>query len=267
MFTLISILFIGLGVACIAGYFLSFKVPAHCALISRRAKQGRYLAGWNFGLKPSDEFLVSLQKQTRNFPTQRNSIELQTPDDGVLGINVSVTYSPDDSEGNALLTYKTTTHLETALEARVQSALNSWIKRKPLPGTLKRALTMKDDAEEFIRAKLTSTPSNALVIQDEPTIYYQAGYPVNDLGIRIYEVHITDMQGLKNGTGKADWGDGEEATFNAQNIFKQFHDHADNLSNLRKMKEALLERYPEEIDDIEDIYDQVRISMKENRDR
>jgi hypothetical protein len=269
MSILISLLFLGLGIACFAAYFFSFKVPPHHVLISRRAQQGRYLAGWNFGLKPSDEFLVPLQKQTLTLPTNNNLIQLQTPDDGVLGVAVSITYSPDDSDGNALLTYKTSKDLQRVLEARVQSALSSWIKRKPLPGTLKRALTMKDDAEEFVRAKITSIPSSAsaLAIRDEPTLYYQTGYPVNDLGVRIHEVHITSMQGLKNGTGSADWGDGEDATFNAQYIFKQFHAHADSLSNLRKLKEALLARYPDESDDIEDIYDQVRISMKENRDR
>jgi hypothetical protein len=268
MYLLISLFFIGLGMACLVVYFFAFKVPPHHALISRRASQGRYLAGWNLGLTPNSEFLVHLQKRTLTLPTQSNDfISLETPDDGVLDVKVSVTYSPDESDGNALSTFKSSTNLETALEARVRSALHSWIKRKPLPGTLKRALTMKDDAEEFVRAKITSTPSTALVVRDEPTLYYQAGYPVNDLGIRVYEVHITDMQCLENGTGKADWGDGEDATFNAQHIFKQFHAHADSLSNLRKLKEALLERYPEESDDIEDIYDQVRISMKENRDR
>lgn len=269
MAILISLMFVGAGLACLLAHFLTFKVPPHHALISRRANQGRYLAGWNFGLKPSDEFLVPLQKHTLTLPTGNNSIQLQTPDDGVLGVTVSITYSPDDSDGSALLTYKTSTDLQKVLEARVQSALSSWIKRKPLPGTLKRSLTMKDDAEEFVRAKITSIPSSAsaLAIRDEPTLYYQTGYPVNDLGIRIHEVHITSMHGLKNGTGNADWGEGEDATFNAQYIFKQFHAHADSLSNLRKLKEALLERYPDESDDIEDIYDQVRISMKENRDR
>jgi hypothetical protein len=73
---------------------------------------------------------------------------------------------------------------------------------------------------------------------------------------------------LERGTGKPDWGDGDHTTvFDAPAIFKQFHAHADSLSNLRKLKEALIERFPDEIDDIEDIYDQFRISMKENRDR
>jgi hypothetical protein len=245
-------------------------VPEGHALISKKSKQGRFTAdGWNFSLSlPAADNLVRLQKNTLNLPRNDKFIELETPDDGCVGVKVSITYSPDDSNGNALLTYKSTMDLDKAIAARVQSALNNWIKGKPLPGTARRALTMKDEAENFVRAKITSVPtSEALAVHNDPSLYYQGGYPVNDLGVRVYEVHVTEMQNLERGTGKPDWGDGDEMTFNAQNIFKQFHAHADNLSNLRKLKEALLERYPDEQGDIEDIYDQVRISMKENRDR
>jgi hypothetical protein len=255
---------------CDCRLFFVFKVPEGHALISKKSKQGRFTAdGWNFSLSlPAADNLVRLQKNTLNLPRNDKFIELETPDDGCVGVKVSITYSPDDSNGNALLTYKSTMDLDKAIAARVQSALNNWIKGKPLPGTARRALTMKDEAENFVRAKITSVPtSEALAVHNDPSLYYQGGYPVNDLGVRVYEVHVTEMQNLERGTGKPDWGDGDEMTFNAQNIFKQFHAHADNLSNLRKLKEALLERYPDEQGDIEDIYDQVRISMKENRDR
>jgi hypothetical protein len=184
-----------------------------------------------------------------------------------LGVAVTVTYTLNLDNDSALKYFQSTTGLEKNIEHRVLAALNSWIQQKPLPGTLNRALSMQREAESYILGKLTGTTSNALVVHNDPTLYLDSGYPVNDLGIRIHEVNIVSTRPIKNGTGKADWGEGDTATFNAQHILKQFHAHADSLNNLRKLKEALLERYPDESDDIEDIYDQVRISMKENRDR
>lgn len=266
-FFIASPLLILVGIGVIVAYGFFYRVPEGHALINKRAEQGRLTDGWHLSLLlPSTDNLISLEKKTLNVPYD-NFIKLETPDDGCVGVKVSISYSPDASNGNALLIYKSAKDLDKALAARVQSALNTWIKGKPLPGTAKRALTMKDEAENFVRAKITSVPtSEAIAIHNDPALYYQGGYPVNDLGVRVHEVHVTHMQSLEHGTGKPDWGDGDETIFNAQAIFKQFHGSADNLSNLRKLKEALLERYPDEANDIEDMYDQVRISMKENRD-
>lgn len=262
---ILAIALVVTGLVFVALSYLLFKVPDGYALVNRKADRGRNMPGeWMLYLhSPGD--MVPLKKETRELPKQGNFIQLQTPDDGLIGLKVSLTYSPDRDSGEALKKYYAAIlEVDKVLEARINSALSSWIKSKPLPGTLKRALTMKDEAETYIRAKLTSlAPSEALVVHNDPTIYYDFGYSVTDLGVRIHEVHITEMQALKSGTGKADWGDGDEVAFNAEKIFSQFKGQAGNLSNLRKLKEALIERYGEEADDIEDIYDQVRLSMKE----
>lgn len=262
---LLSIGLVVTGLVFVALSYVAFKVPDGYALVSRKADDGRHRAGkWTFYLNSPGE-LVPLRKQTRNLPEKADYIKLQTPDDGLLGLKVSLTYSPDDRSGEALQKYYgAISELDRVLEARINSALSSWVKGKPLPGTLKRALTMKDEAETYIRAKLTSlAPTEALVVHSDPTIYYDGGYAISDLGVRIHEVHITEMQALGRGTGKADWGDGDETAFNAEKVFNQFKGQAGNLSNLRRLKEALIERYGEEAEDIEDIYDQVRLSMKE----
>jgi hypothetical protein len=180
-----------------------------------------------------------------------------------LGAQVTFTYQPNDATAQTLLTYYRTKNIENVLTSRIHSALISWVWQKPLPATSRRAVASKAEAERAIIAKLTSLPVDALV----PFADVEAlnRYSISDLGISVRDVHLIKFWEIKQGTGKANWGDGEEASFNAQNIFKQFQAHADNLSSLRKLKEALIERYGEEADDIEDIYDQVRISMKENR--
>lgn len=253
------------GIPMLISYYSTFKVPAGHALI--QSGKGVLLEGWHFGFAPSDPILVAVGRRIVEIPPGDKLIELDTPDDGILGVAITVSYTPDLENHSALKYFQDTAGLDKNIEHRVLAALSSWVQQKPLPGTLKRALSMQREAESYILGKLTGTTSNALIVHNDPTIYLDRGYPANDLGIRIHEVNVVSMRPIKNGTGKADWGEGDDATFNAQNIFKQFHAHADSLSNLRKLKEALLERYPDESDDIEDIYDQVRISMKENRDR
>lgn len=267
IFVILSFILMPAGAILVALSYFLYKVPDGHALIKKRAKDGRLIGGqWTIFLTQPGH-LVPLTKETLSFPTKTQHVELLTPDEGILGIKVSVTYSPDSNSGSALNTYAVAlTDLPKLLEARTQSALNSWVKSKPLPGTLKRAVTMKDEAENFVRAKLTSISSaDGLIIHNDPMLYYHGGYPVSDLGVCIHEVHITEMQALKRGTGKADWGDGDEMAFNAEKVFNQFKGQAGNLSNLRKLKEALIEKYQDEAEDIEDIYDQVRLSMKEGQ--
>lgn len=264
---LLAVALVVAGLVFIVLSYVLFKVPEGYALVNRKADHGRNLPGdWMLYLHTPGA-MVPLKKETRELPKGEQFIRLQTPDDGLIGLKVSLTYSPDRASGEALQKYNAAIlEVDKVLEARINSALSSWVKGKPLPGTLKRALTMKDEAETFIRAKLTSlAPTEALVVHGDPTIYYDGGYAISDLGVRLNEVHITEMQALKNGTGKADWGDGEEVGFNAEKIFNQFKGQAGNLSNLRKLKEALIEQYrgegEEVLLDIEDIYDRVRLSM------
>lgn len=264
---LLAVVLVTGGIVLIVLSYLMFKVPDGYALVSKKGDNGRLLSGeWTWYVHQPGN-LVPIKKETKELPQGGEYIQLQTPDDGLLGLKVSLTYSPDKSNGEALEKfYGAIQEVAKVLEARVHSALNSWVKAKPLPGTVKRALSMKEEAETFIRAKITSlAPTDALVVHNDPTIYYDGGYSVSDLGVRIHEVHITEMQALKIGTGKADWGDGDEMTFNAEKIFNQFKGQADNLSNLRKRKEELIEQYADEAEDIEDIYDQVRLSMKEGQ--
>jgi hypothetical protein len=104
-------------------------------------------------------------------------------------------------------------------------------------------------------------------VDDDLSLALFTGFAIPDIGVRIHDLNIVKWTALESGTGKPDWGDGEHTLFDTQAILKQFHLHTDSLSNLRRLKEALCDKYPEEIDDIEDIYDQVRISMKEHQDR
>jgi hypothetical protein len=247
-------------------YFNTYKLKPGYALIKDQSSKGVITeTSWSWG-RPNDSDILSIDRKTESFPNA-GFIELHTPDDGVLGVKISVSYCPDFLTAESLYIFKQTVNLKDQIQNRIRSSLNSWIRQKPLPGTVRRALSMQKEMEDFIMANVTSTPREAaLILHADPMSLRRDGYAVYDLGIKLLEINVIDMQPLQPGTGKPDWGDGEPDKFNAQAIFKQFHASTDNLSNLRKLKEALIERYPDETDDIEDIYDQVRISMKENRE-
>jgi hypothetical protein len=260
-----SLIVLALSALPIITYFSLFKLKPGHALIEHSDSEVKPENEWIF-LRPNNEDIVLLGRRTESYPVH-GFIELHTPDDGILGVKVAVTYCPDDTTGTSLYTFKQVANPRDQIQNRIKSSLNSWIRQKPLPGTLKRALAMQTEMENLISESFTSAPSEALVIREDSLIRRrQTGDPVKDLGILLFEIHITDMQPLERGTGKPDWGDGDQTTFNAQEIFRQFYASADNLSNLRLLKEALRELYPEEAADIDDIYDQVRISMKENRE-
>jgi len=260
----IGLIVLLIGLICLFLYYGTYKVSSGYALVTRDGKAE--LDGWHFGLPPRSSRTIQHARKNLDIPGGDRLIELETPDNGVIGAFVAISYSPNLDNPTSLTKFDDTTSISTAVTNRVRGALSSWSMGKPVPGTVKRALAMQSDAEIYLIGKLTGT-SNQLVLHDDPTLYFDSGFPVGDLGIRIHEINITKWTPLRSGSGKADWGDGDHVGFDAQAIFKQFHAHTDSLSNLRKLKEALLEKYPEEIDDIEDIYDQVRISMKENRDR
>jgi hypothetical protein len=247
-------------------YFNTYKLKPGYALIKDQSSKGVITeTSWSWG-RPNDSDILSIDRKTESFPNA-GFIELHTPDDGVLGVKISVSYCPDFLTAESLYIFKQTVNLKDQIQNRIRSSLNSWIRQKPLPGTVRRALSMQKEMEDFIMANVTSTPREAaLILHADPMSLRRDGYAVYDLGIKLLEINVIDMQPLQPGTGKPDWGDGEPDKFNAQAIFKQFHASTDNLSNLRKLKETLVERYPDETDDIEDIYDQVRISMKENRE-
>lgn len=249
-----------IGLLLLLAHYCYYQVPAGYALLD---KNGRVeLEGPYFGFPPNSPKIISTSRRLVEVP----NMDLETPDDGLLGASMTVSYSHDLDNAARLTKFESAEALDRAIQNRVRGALNSWAMGKPLPGTVKRAAAMQKDAEIFLLGQLSGT-SQYLVPIDDSSLFLGEGMIVNDFGIRIHEINTVSWRPLADGTGKPDWGDGDHVRFDTQAIFKQFYAHTDSLSNLRKLKEALCERYPDEIEDIEDIYDQVRISMKENRDR
>ena len=259
----ISFLPLIFGAGSLLAYYFFYRVPQGHALVGKDSALAQ--DGWQFSFHRPTSLLVPLSKTTVEIPDDRGGLmELNTPDSGVLGFSLTVTYSCDPRNPAPLMRLNQFEDLERTVRNRTRSAVEQWIRQKPLPGTLKRAMAMKLEAENFVRARLTNVnTADALVIHADPSDYLDDGYPVFDLGIRIHEVHIVSAKPLKNGTGVADWGDGEEMTFNAERVFNQMKGQAGNLSELRKLKEELMEKYQDEADDIDDLYDQIKISMKE----
>jgi len=249
-----------IGIAMVIAYYSYYRVMPGYALVDGNGRvepEGRY-----FGIPPSSPKVISTVRRVVEIP----GMELETPDDGVLGASITVSYSPDLGNPTALKQFENPQALDMAIKNRIKGALNSWSMGKPSPGTLKRAVAAQRDAETFLLSQLSGA-SQYLVPLDDPSLYLGDGLPASHFGIRIHEVNIISWRPLTDGTGKPDWGDGDHVRFDADAIFKQFHAHTDSLSSLRKLKDALREKYPDEVEDIDDIYDQVRISMKENRDR
>jgi|GEM_PF-6468298 len=265
---MISFLLIGSGLTFIGLYFFVFRVEAETVALTKFKPNG-YQAGWNFGLLPSGTKYINSKRQELIVPIKSEGglMRLRAPDAGIVGVCLTLIWSHDHNNANAYKNVQAVEETNSILQSRIQAALNYWIQGKPLPGTAKRALTSLSHAEQTIREKLTGVNPEALANRNEEYLGPDFMSSVRDLAIVIHEINITKMELMERGTDKPDWGDGDHIGFDAQAIFKQFHGHTDNLSNLRKLKDALMEKYPEEVDDIEDIYDQVRISMKETRDR
>jgi hypothetical protein len=253
-----------LGLPMLITHYSFFKVsPGYTAI----TKSGKLLTeGLHFGIKPTAT-VVANERRTVQIPQDDTLIELETPDDGILGVAVTLSYSPDFENHLALRHFQDVPQLELLIANRIRSALNTWIKQKPLPGTLKRALSMPDEAEKFIIGKLTAaTTAAALVLHDDTTPYLDTGYRIGDLGICLHEVHITEMQSLKRGTGKPDWGD-DDLVFDAEKVRIKLRGKVSNISDLRKEKKALIAEFPEEEDYIETLYEDELIKSKEHRDR
>jgi hypothetical protein len=270
MFIVLSLAFIGLGIACIVSYFLKFKVPTGYVLIKEinPAQLPRVLTeGWHSGVKPPNENLILVERKAIAIPPRSDDfIELRTPDDGILGIQVNITYGPDIKNRQIIKNYTLRQNIEKSLESRVRSALNSWIQQKPSPGTLKRAIVRKEEAEEFLKARLTNSNGNALAVIDSSSLYGLGIGSVNELGISIDELHITDMQELEKGTGKPNWGD-DDLIFDADKVRFRLKQKVSSVSELRKEKKALLEEFPDEEDYIETLYEEELIQSKEHRDQ
>lgn len=249
-----------IGVAALGAYYLSYRVHTGYALVGRDGKLKT--EGFYIGLPPSAAKDIRIEKRIIDIP----GLEIETPDDGVLGASITVTYSPNLDDPRSLAYFPNFDKEKPLIISRVQAALTSWAMEKPAPGTLKRAMAMQKEAQSYMRGKLAGSITPATV-DDDLSLALYTGFPMPDIGVMIHDVNIVRWTALKPGTGKPDWGDGDHTVFDTQAILKQFELHAGSLSELRAVKAKLLERYKEEAEDIEDIYDQVRISMKEHQER
>lgn len=250
-----------LGSLVILGYLFVFKVKPGYALISKDEviKEER----WSFG-RPKQEDVIAIRRTTLSF----KAFQLRTPDEGALELEISVTYCPDDSSGLSLSIFRQVDSIRQQIEDRIKVASNDWIRQKPFPGTVRRALSMQREMQRFLFANLTEvSPNQALLVRESPEIHRQFGLPIDDLGVRLLDISVVEMRPVQYGTDKPDWGDLDVSAYNAQAVFEQLYAHAQNLSNLRALHDVLKKQFPEEQQDIEDIYDSIRISMKENRDR
>ncbi len=256
----ISILLLITGLLMFGAYHSFYEVPRGYVMVYGRDRTDT--EGWHLGLLPSSQSLVSTERRL----VEVSGIEVETPDEGILKASVTVSYTPEFTNVQAQQHFQNSESLNKVVGHRVRSGLNKWIMGKPLPGTLKKALTMQDQAEQYLRDRVVGT-STELALLDDPALYLGTGIPVSDLGIRVYEVNLITWQPIADGTGKPDWGDGDHVYFDAALIRKQLHAQAENLNKLRELKNSLMEAYPEEADGIEDMYDQERMSIKETRER
>lgn len=258
---------ISVGVALMALSRIRFAVPLRHVAISNTNPQKRYLPGWQWGLSPSDCTVISLDPKTIKIPspsssTESDHIEIGTPDDGVLGVKVTLVYQPNDSTSHSLVTFQKSTNFEDILTSRIHSALVSWAWQKPLPATSRRAVASKADAEQAIASKLTLFPTETLIALGDT----ENRYAVSDLGIIIRDVHIVDFWEIKKGTGKPNWGD-DDIAFDAAKVRQRLKQKVSSVSDLRKEREALVAEFPDEAEYIENLYDEERIRSMEHRDR
>jgi hypothetical protein len=256
----VGIFLLLIGIPPLLLYYFSYKVYSGHALLIRNGKVKT--EGFYFGLPPTSTRDIRLEKRM----IEILNLHISTPDDGVLGASITVTYSPNIHSPRSLANFPDYDREKPLIESRVQAALTGWAMEKPLPGTLKRAMAMQKEAEAYIRGKLSGSITPTTLDEDLSLARF-SGFTIPDIGVRVHDVNIIKWTALEPGSGKPDWGDGDHTVFDTKAILKQFELHAGSLSELRAVKAKLLERYKEEAEDIEDIYDQVRISMKEHQER
>lgn len=257
----IGIVFLLVGVPMLVARYSFYKIGSGQVLVDNHGKIET--EGWYFGLPLASPTVISTAPVILEIPDNNKVLELDTPDGGLLGAAVSLSYGPDLKNPHGLRNFQNKSAINKALIHRVMGALHAWTMQKPFPGTLKRALSMQKEAERYLFAKLIGAESESKIPPE-----FGQGTPIRDLGIRIYEINALAWRPLEIGSGKPDWGDGDHIAFDAQVIFKQFQAHTDNLSELLKLKEALKDSYPEEIwEAIDDIYNSFSIDMKEHKDR
>jgi hypothetical protein len=253
-----------IGIGFLIASKIRFAVPIGYVGISLIKPQKTYREGWYWGLPPRDCSLVRIDTKTINIPlSDEDNFEIETPDNGVLNARVMVIYSPDDSTSERLIAFSGSSNLDDVLSSRVRSALKSWAWQKPFPGTARRAVANKADAEKAIVSKLTGVSMDTLVLFADTESLNR--YSILDLGIVIREVHLVDFREIKRGSNKPDWGD-DDLLFDAEKVRMRLRQKVSSLSDLREEKARLIVEFPTEEDSIEDLYDEERIRSMEHRD-
>jgi hypothetical protein len=254
-----------IGAGLLAVYKLCFVIPEGFVAIVP-SKKRKYTEGRHWGIPPKNVTLISLVSKPLAIPKDPMEwIQIETPDDGVLGAKVVISYAPNEVDARSLINFSNSSDLEMALDSRVRSALTDWMWQRPKPGTLKRAMASKLDAEQAVMSKLAFLHTDTLALFGG--IAHDHHYASDDLGVIVREVHLVDMSDLKKGTGKPSWGDDDELLFNAEKVRMRFRQTVNNVSDLRLEKAKLIEDFPEEEAYIENLYDEERIRSMEHHDR
>jgi hypothetical protein len=115
-----------------------------------------------------------------------------------------------------------------------------------------------------VRAKLLSTPQDMMaIVHIDPSYALMRGVPVDELGVKVQEVNITQMRPLEYGTGIADYG--EEATSPTEILMMDLLSKTQDLAHLRELRDILIAQHPDEEEAIEDLYDDARMRLKDYR--
>jgi hypothetical protein len=250
-----------MGIFCIVCGLFLYKIPVGCMQIQGNSRR----VGWQFGYLSG---FIGDPKQindTVNFSTKvydTGELQIPTPDDGILGVTASVVYTPDSRN---IFVFANHTNVEKVLQDRVRREVHNWVNQQGVIGTLKKALIKQDSCEETVRAKLLSMPADIMAIAHVDTSYaLTKGTPVSELGILIQEVNITQMRPLQQGTGQADYGDAPARP--AEQLMQGLFHKAQDLSQMRQLRHKLIEQYPDEQAEIEDLYDDARMRIKDHRE-
>jgi hypothetical protein len=248
------------GVFCCVCGALLYKIPVEYMQIVGNERR----SGWQFGYLGFNIDIPPKIDNAVNFSTKvydTGELQIPTPDDGILGVTASVVYMPDSRN---IFKFANHTNVEKVLQDRVRREVHNWVNQQGVIGTLKKALIQQDSCEETVRAKLLSTPKEiAAIAHLDATYALTKGTPVAELGILIQEVNITQMRPLQQGTGQADYGD--EPARPAEQLMQGLFHKAQDLSQMRQLRDQLLARYPEELEEIEDLYDDARMRIKDHR--
>jgi hypothetical protein len=263
-FVIFGVSFIGSLATLIPG-LLCYRIPPGYAQV----KQNEFRSGWalgNLSLFNAVDTVPAIPIKTKVFETPE--FEIYTPDDGGLAVKALIVYRPDISSYQTAQTFAQHTNIEQVLLARIKREVHNWI-YQPSIGTLKKALASQASCENTIRLKLLSTSPEiyALTHGETPaSVALQHGTPINELGIVLLEVNITEMRPFHIGTGQPDFG--EEPLSDSEQLIARWFSVVSDLATLRNMRDKLRKTYPDDAEFqemIEDLYDTARMRIKDQQ--